>query len=65
LWRGEDVYCPHDKHTAMHVVRHAALGAVHVAVHGEAAEATVASLVADMGAELLDGPPENWDRTRA
>jgi hypothetical protein len=61
----EDVYCPRDKHTAMHVVRHAALGAVHVAVHGEAAEATAASLVADTGAELLDGPPENWDRTRA
>ncbi|MBE8519278.1 hypothetical protein ILP97_17470 [Amycolatopsis sp. H6(2020)] len=61
----EFIYCPMDERTALHVVRHPALGEVHLALHGEAVEATAALLVEKLGSEVLDGPPENWDRTRA
>jgi hypothetical protein len=36
---------------------------VHAALHGEAVDATAAALVKDLGVEILDGPPEGWDRT--
>lgn len=59
----EDIYSPRDKRTALHIVRHPALAAVHVALHGEAVEATAAALVEALGAEILDGPPAGWERT--
>ncbi|TDD81611.1 hypothetical protein E1293_18215 [Actinomadura darangshiensis] len=47
-----------DEETALHIVRHPALGsAVHCAVHGTEAEATAAALREALGGEILDGPP--------
>jgi hypothetical protein len=47
-----------DEETALHIVRHPALGtAVHCAVHGTEAEATVTALHESLGGEILDGPP--------
>ncbi|GAA2395321.1 hypothetical protein GCM10010404_61020 [Nonomuraea africana] len=53
----EEIFCPRDKRTALHIVRHPALGNVHVALHGEAVDTTAAALVEDLGAEVLAGPP--------
>jgi hypothetical protein len=61
----ECVHLPRDKRTAMHVVMHEALGSVHIALHGEAAEATAVALVEAGEAERLAGPPTGWEQTRA
>jgi hypothetical protein len=59
----EDILAPMDGRTALHIVRHPALGTVHVALHGEAVEATAAALATDLGADILNGPPPGWERT--
>jgi hypothetical protein len=59
----EDIHAPNDERTALHIVKHPALGTVHIALHGEAVDATAAALVSDLAAEILDGPPPGWDRT--
>ncbi|GAB3418738.1 hypothetical protein [Flindersiella endophytica] len=61
----EQIYCPRDRRTALHLVQHPAVGNVHIALHGNAVDATAAALVTDLGAEILAGPPEDWERTAA
>jgi hypothetical protein len=59
----ENIYTPMVERTALHVVRHEALGSVHIALHGEDVDGTASALVDDLGAEILDGPPAGWERT--
>lgn len=62
----EEIYVhEEDERTAMHVVWHKALGRVHIALHGDAVDATAAALVnvRQLKAKILDGQPEGWERT--
>ncbi|WP_344591116.1 hypothetical protein [Actinomadura vinacea] len=59
----EAIYTSRDGRTAIHIVRHTALGHDVAAVHGDDALATAASLSKETNGELLDGPPDGWERT--
>jgi hypothetical protein len=60
----EAIYTTTDEETALHLVRHPALGtAVHAAVHGTDAEPTAAALREALGGEILDGPPPALEET--
>ncbi|WP_026415999.1 hypothetical protein [Actinomadura oligospora] len=53
----EDIHLSPGYDTALHVVRHEALGSVHLALHGKDVEATVAQLTEEFGAEVLPEAP--------